>query len=286
MRTTLITFSFLIFSFYVQAQTICGTVNEGQTLTLTAPGSNIFLSITFASYGTPNGSCGSFTIGGCNALNSLVIAQTTFIGHNSASLGANNGIFGDPCGGTFKRLYVEAIYGAPLPLKIISFSGNSNGNINSLKWETANEINSKQFIVQQCTDGINFSDAGIVVANNISGTNHYSFNDNPLPNGIYLYRLKMTDIDGKFSFSNIIKLSGNKVIQLNIFPNPGTNVITLSGLQNGGKIEIINAQGKTIKRIEAIAQSQTIDINNYSVGIYFIKYIFKQEVSMQKFVKQ
>jgi hypothetical protein len=265
---------------------MCNTVNEGQTLTLTAPAGNVFLSITFASYGTPNGSCGSFTIGGCHAANSVSIAQSTFIGHNSASLGANNGVFGDPCVGTGKRLYIEAVYGAPLPVKIISFSGNVNGNVNALKWETANEINAKQFIVQRSNDGINFSDLGTVMANNTANTNKYSFNDNLFQSGTNLYRLKMMDIDGKFSFSTIIKLSGNSSGQIDVFPNPGIDVITLSGLHNKGMIELINAQGKTLKRIVATAQSQTVDINNYPAGLYFIKYVFNDQVTIQKLVKQ
>lgn len=286
MRTILFSLSLVVFSYYSQAQTMCSTVNEGQTLTLTAPGSNVFLSITFASYGTPNGSCGSFTIGGCHAINSMLLVQTAFIGRNSASIGATNTVFGDPCGGTFKRLYVEAVYGAPLPVKIVSFTGSRNGNENILNWETTNEINAKLFVVQRSNDGQNFLDAGIIPANNVNGMNHYSFTDNPVSGGIYLYRLKMMDIDGKFSFSSIIKLSVDSYSQLTIFPNPGTNVITLSGLKNGGMLEVMNSQGKILNRINVTAQSQTVTINNYPKGLYFIKYIFNQEATVQKFIKQ
>src|ERR1051325_1757028 len=90
MRKTLLIIFLIVSSYYSKAQSMCNTVNEGQTLTLTAPTGNVFLSITFASYGTPSGSCGSFTIGGCHASNSVSIAQSTFIGHNSATLGAKD----------------------------------------------------------------------------------------------------------------------------------------------------------------------------------------------------
>ncbi|MBK7557948.1 MAG: hypothetical protein IPI54_06530 [Chitinophagaceae bacterium] len=90
--------------------TICATANEGNNLTLTAPAGMVFTSILFASYGTPNGVCGSFSIGGCHAANSMAIVSGLAIGQNSVTIPADNALFGDPCFGTGKRLYVEAVY--------------------------------------------------------------------------------------------------------------------------------------------------------------------------------
>src|SRR6185437_2417997 len=90
--------------------TVCGTANENGTVVLTAPAGSVFTSVDFASYGTPNGSCGSFTIGGCHAPNSLTVVQSYVLGNNTASIPANNATFTDPCFGTGKRLYVQASY--------------------------------------------------------------------------------------------------------------------------------------------------------------------------------
>ncbi len=91
---------------------VCGTVTEGNALTLTAPTGFTFTSIPFASYGTPNGSCGSYTLGSCHATTSQSVVETALIGQNSANINATNAVFGDPCSGTSKRLYVEALYGS------------------------------------------------------------------------------------------------------------------------------------------------------------------------------
>lgn len=91
---------------------VCGTVAEGNTLTLTAPTGFTFTSVPFASYGNPNGSCGSYTLGSCHAATSQSIVETALVGQNSASINATNAVFGDPCNGTSKRLYVEALYGS------------------------------------------------------------------------------------------------------------------------------------------------------------------------------
>lgn len=90
--------------------TVCGTANESGSVSLTAPPGYTFISITFASYGTPNGSCGAFSIGGCHASNSLSIVQGLVVGKSgTVNIPANNATFGDPCVGTFKRLYIEAV---------------------------------------------------------------------------------------------------------------------------------------------------------------------------------
>lgn len=89
-------------------------VNENGTLELAAPDGFVFSEVLFASYGTPNGQNGRWAIGNCHAQNSVSIVEQYVIGQNYASVPANNSVFGDPCGGTPKRLAVTALY-APAP---------------------------------------------------------------------------------------------------------------------------------------------------------------------------
>ena len=138
------TILFFVISVYSNAQTICGTANEGGTVTLTAPAGNVILSIDFASYGTPNGSCGSFTIGACHASTSVSVCTATFVGQTSASINATNAVFGDPCVGTGKRLYIQATYGSTLPLTLLSFTAKKVGKDKvTMNWSTANEVNTQ-----------------------------------------------------------------------------------------------------------------------------------------------
>lgn len=90
--------------------TVCGTTGENGSVTLTAPAGAVFTSIPFASYGMPDGSCGNYTIGWCHATNSVATVSGLALGQNNVSIPATNGMFGDPCSGTVKRLYVEAVY--------------------------------------------------------------------------------------------------------------------------------------------------------------------------------
>lgn len=276
----------LLLSFFAQPQTLCGTAPEGGTVTLTAPAGHTFISVTFASYGTPNGSCGAFTIGGCHAANSMSIVQTALIGNNSASIPATNGVFGDPCGGTVKRLYIEAVYGVVTPLTLISFSGSTRTNSNILQWETADEKNIRYFDIESSNDGIEFLSINTVAANNQPGNNHYSYIDSRSSNEKRLYRLKILDNDGKYVYSNIIKLSAQAESRLEIFPNPVTNHLTISGLTGKGWLEILSADGNPLHKLNVSDQTQTINMSAYSPGFYILRYNNGKEMIHQKVLKQ
>ncbi len=90
--------------------TVCATAAENNNVVISAPAGNYFVDVDFASYGTPNGTCESFTIGGCHAATSMSVCEGYLLGNSSATIPATNGVFTDPCVGTVKRLYVQAVY--------------------------------------------------------------------------------------------------------------------------------------------------------------------------------
>ncbi|NTW26087.1 MAG: hypothetical protein HGA37_15420, partial [Lentimicrobium sp.] len=109
--------------------TICATANENINATITAPAGTYIAHVIFASYGTPNGSCNNFTYGACNAATSFGVTENYLLGMNSGVIPATNGVFGDPCVGTLKRLYIQVIYGEPICQN--SSPGQINGTLPS-----------------------------------------------------------------------------------------------------------------------------------------------------------
>jgi hypothetical protein len=77
------------------------TIDEGGILEYIAPTGFRILQILFASYGTPV----NYQFSSCNAENSLSVVLAA-VSNNTLLIGANNSNFGDPCGGTGKRLSV------------------------------------------------------------------------------------------------------------------------------------------------------------------------------------
>ncbi|PON71842.1 Glycoside hydrolase [Parasponia andersonii] len=78
-------------------------------LSLECPSPNqVISSIKFASFGTPQGSCGSFSHGKCSSARALSLVQKACIGSKICSIGVSIDTFGDPCRGVTKSLAVEA----------------------------------------------------------------------------------------------------------------------------------------------------------------------------------
>ncbi|KAE8656708.1 Beta-galactosidase 1 [Hibiscus syriacus] len=81
---------------------------SNSTLSLSCPSPNqVISSIKFASYGTPLGTCGSFSHGRCSSSKARSIVHKACIGSTSCSIGVSTSTFGDPCKGVKKSLAVE-----------------------------------------------------------------------------------------------------------------------------------------------------------------------------------
>lgn len=101
------TFLFIVTpAFADSSQMIFASVPENGTLVLEAPNNSYFDYVEFASYGTPDQLKQSW----CHSKESLSIVEEYVLGNSYVEIPASNGIFGDPCGGTYKRLNVYAHY--------------------------------------------------------------------------------------------------------------------------------------------------------------------------------
>ena len=173
-----------------------------------------------------------------------------------------------------------------LPLNLLSFDAYKNKTNVQLSWKTTNEINTSYFMVQRSTNGSTFNNIGSVQAVNTSGNNEYSFTDESPVNGINYYRLQMVDIDGRTTYSFIIKIAFGNTSELKVFPNPAKNIITVNGLQNKGVIKIIAADGKLIRQIVVASNTSNIDISALAKGLYILQYNDDGKMQHVKFVKE
>ncbi len=162
-----------------------------------------------------------------------------------------------------------------VPVKLISFSAvPQNDNTVSLYWNTANEINSKHFIIERGPDGLLFNSITSVAAKGMA-SNNYSVNVADNNNGIVFYRLKMVDNDGKFSYSPIIKIDRRKnAAGFSVLTNPVKDILiinTTDRLLNNTSANIINTQGAVVKSFNVKEGSQTINIRDLPSGIYYLR---------------
>ncbi|MGB0887144.1 MAG: LamG-like jellyroll fold domain-containing protein [Vicingaceae bacterium] len=112
----------------------------------------------------------------------------------------------------------------PLPISLTSFNATLNKDIVVLNWATSTEINNDFFIVQKSKNGFDWKDVLTVSgAGNSSHTINYTQIDKKPHIGVSYYRLKQTDFDSQFSYSDIVSI--NYQLEdikgtMSIFPNP------------------------------------------------------------------
>ncbi|XXG74073.1 hypothetical protein AAC387_Pa07g2886 [Persea americana] len=111
-----------------QAETLCAHVSElhpppldawgsdlqigqksGPVLRLECPSPDQLISrVKFVSFGTPQGTCGTYRHGRCSSNRALSIVQQACVGSKICNIGVSTKTFGDPCKGVIKSLAVEA----------------------------------------------------------------------------------------------------------------------------------------------------------------------------------
>ena len=186
--------------------------------------------------------------------------------------------------------------GGLVPITLNSFKVSAQPKFNLLNWVTSEEINLKWFEIERSYNGANFEKIGVVNAHSTSGINSYDFRDENFLDGYIYYRLKMVDVDGKFSRSFVVRVycGTGASSGLTVSPNPVNNEFLFGAVfDKAGQIiiRIIDANAavvKTIKKqVNAGFNSFQIDrLENISEGVYFLEVIQDKQVRKTKLIKE
>ncbi|MEO6233483.1 MAG: T9SS type A sorting domain-containing protein [Ferruginibacter sp.] len=248
------------------------------------------------------------TDGGATFSDVTTGAQATFTG-NSYTLTNNLGVVTSLMNGYKYRLNVstsllgldnpDCIYFndytliaadcAPTPVQLTSFTGKYASGKSMLDWQTSQEINSDRFELFRSGDGLDFVKiASIKSAGNSNVVKNYSYLDEisgNTGNNVY-YRLKQIDIDGRATFSSIVKLNLGSKTSFEVFPNPFSTNFTMSfGATKSASatLRIQNSTGVLVysKQIAVTKGNNSIVMGNLptlATGVYYVS-LFNEELS-------
>jgi hypothetical protein len=186
-------------------------------------------------------------------------------------------------GDNFGNMYAMDNTTSRLPIVLLSFDAKLVNNRVVLNWKTASETNNQFFTIERSFDGVNFEP--IIFKNgagNSAETTSYMVNDNDLVPGRVYYRLKQTDFNGAFEYSEIISVyvpKGNDIeSSVRVFPNAvkaGEELnISIENLSLAEiTIELISLDGSSILKMSKPLQ-KTIKLqipNNLKSGYYILR---------------
>jgi len=187
-----------------------------------------------------------------------------------------------------------------LPIELIDFNAFEKDGIIYIDWATVSEINNDYFTIERSKDGSDFEFIDEVLGAGTS--NHlitYGTIDEDPYYGTSYYRLKQTDFDGKFEYSDLEIVNILTELKFSVKPNPAHDRLemTFGSLADGviimttaynAKIEIHDIQGKLVyqKNFDGAIYKFNIDISKFDKGMYFVSFESNSKVRQTKFVKE
>ena len=180
---------------------------------------------------------------------------------------------------------------------MVSFTATANRTNAELHWSTATEVNNYGFEIERRQTST-WTKVGFVAGAGTSNAPHdYSYTDNNLSPGRYVYRIKQTDNNGTFSYKVSaeveIGLTAKEFALLSNYPNPFNPSTTIQfTLGNDGmtSLQVYNMLGQKAATLfngnaEAGKLYQvTLDASNLPSGVYFYRLESGSFVSTKKLI--
>lgn len=175
-----------------------------------------------------------------------------------------------------------------LPVELIEYTAEKEGNQTRLNWITASETDCDYFIIERSPDNENFghllNQTGAGTTNEISNYTRYDLQPQL---GLNYYRLSQFDFDGDY------EVLGTRVVNFeslfsngySIYPNPAidqTYLSITSELPEKYAIQVYDELGKLLKstEVETVAGENIYEINagDLAAGQYYIKILGQSKI--------
>lgn len=186
----------------------------------------------------------------------------------------------DPTPGSVTLQYI-----AVLPVKLLSFSAAIAGHALTVRWVVAEEINTKQYTLQQSTDGRTWTD---VYNRNAENLRTYSSSIPVSGSGLQYYRLRITDNGGYTAYSETVSVYNTDVQELSVYPNPVSDLLKISfppsAIGKPGTISITGSDMRLLfsKTVKSIFATEAIAVTALPRGMYVLKIAVQDEITYKK----
>lgn len=181
----------------------------------------------------------------------------------------------------------------PLPVELVDFKVRYEEPHIRATWKTASELNNDYFTLERSLDGFNFSEVGRIAG---KGTSHimqsYSLTDEIPAEGRSYYRLKQTDFDGTYEYSDLrVVIVGEVMNELSVWPNPSNRLdLTISRGARALKINSVNLIGMSGSATENRIETVLLNQSTYQMhlpedlpsGIYILQIRYDDGVEFHK----
>ena len=170
-----------------------------------------------------------------------------------------------------------------LPIELTYFEVSQQGNDLFFEWETATETNNDFFTIEQSIDGVSFYEvARIAGAGTTSWSNSYNYTVPANYSGLTYFRLKQTDYNGDYSYSDVRSVFVTNNGYLRLYPVPAKEYITIEG--DYESVEFVDMNG--VIHTPHRAEGNTYPLSSLPKGMHYAIISMKNgEIVTRKFLK-
>jgi CshA-type fibril repeat protein len=171
-----------------------------------------------------------------------------------------------------------------LQVKAVLVSGTPN-----VSWTTLTEQGTRHFAVERSIDGTQFTTvATVAAAGNSNSLRSYSYTDKTLSGtNIVYYRIRMLDLDGRATLSNIAGLALSASPLISVFPNPAKDFVTVAGITGKSEIRLLDINGRLLLKENTANSTLYISLKGYAAGTYLIQVIDEgKKITTRRIVKE
>jgi hypothetical protein len=176
-----------------------------------------------------------------------------------------------------------------LPVTLTTFENTCTNAGVKLTWQTASEINSSHFDVENSSNGTTWTTIGTTKATGTGAAKKdYQFID--VKGAADFYRLKQVDKDGRFTYSATQKANCKpKEASVHIYPVPARtelNVVINAGKSSKVDILLVDVFGRVGRKLNTdLKQGKNnlhLNVNGLAAGQYFLKIVGAEFMQTQK----
>lgn len=168
-----------------------------------------------------------------------------------------------------------------LPISNIKLIAKQNGGETKLEFQTSNQINIANYLIERSSNGVDFQIIGSVMAKNTNNA-IYNFTDNAINTTSVYYRVKAVGINNSDSrYSEVVLIDPvTSKSRIDIWPNPivgNTIKLKLSNIKEGKySLTLFDKAGKKTELSEKLRANQSnvstqIELPILTVGSYTLK---------------
>ena len=185
--------------------------------------------------------------------------------------------------------------GSGLPIKLLMFQAAPDGKRVLIDWATATEINNDHFNIERASESLDFySIYETPGAGNSDLTLYYKAIDNSPLEGLSYYRLKQTDYDGTFTYSDPVAVYYSQrdrfeIVSVSADQEKNLTLLFQDKTKENCHLAVLNLLGTKVFEMDIHAERGTnkemLSIPELASGLYFVTLSSQYTSLSRKFFK-